>query len=151
MIMKPLVQLAMLLLLCVPGCDNSSGPKTTQTSSANFNKLSDKVAYVEQYVNFRRTYKKLEFLIDFQNNSGGLVPGPDDLTWDIRIVAKVPTAELAQWTKGLQPITSPDVEWLKVLPDNIDYSGVSTWFQSGGRLVGVDKDNAIIVYWNRST
>ena len=104
--------------------------------------------FLEQYVKFRRTYEDLDFVISFKNNSGGLVPGPSD--WDIRIVAHVPSADLAQWTKGLQPTASPDIDWLKVLPGRIDYSGVSAWFQSGSRLVGMDERNAIVVYRNRS-
>lgn len=55
-------------------------------------------------------------------------------------------ADLAQWIEGLQPTTSPDVDWLEGLPGTIDHTGVSKWFQSGNRLVGVDKRNAIVVY-----
>ncbi len=142
------VLLLLFTMICVPGCGGSGSPPTTETSSTKFSTLSEKVVFLEQYVKFRRTYEDLDFVISFKNNSGGLVPGPSD--WDIRIVAHVPSADLAQWTKGLQPTASPDIDWLKVLPGRIDYSGVSAWFQSGSRLVGMDERNAIVVYRNRS-
>ena len=142
------IPLLLLAIIYVPGCSGTDRPPSTETASTKFSKLSEKVEFLEQYIKFQRTYEDLDFVISFQNNSGGLVPGPRD--WDIRIVAQVPPAELAQWTKGLQPTSSPDIDWLGVLPGRIDYSGVSAWFQSGSRLVGVDEGNAIIVYRNRS-
>ena len=135
-------------MIYLAGCGNWEGPPTTETSSSKFNTLSEKVAFLEQYVKFRRTYQELDFVITYRNNSYGLVPGPSD--WDIRIVARVRSADLAQWTEGLEATASPDVDWLEALPGRIDHTGVSAWFQSGKRLVGVDKRNAIIVYRNSS-
>lgn len=135
-------------MICVTGGGGSDGPPTTETSSTKFSTLSEKVAFLEQYVTFRRTYEDLDFVIAFHNNSGGLVPGPSD--WDIRIIARVPSTDLGQWTRGLHSTTAPDIKWLKALPRRLDYSGVSAWFQSGRLLVGVDEDNSIVVYRNRS-
>ena len=140
------IPLLLLAMICTPGCNKTSGPASTETSSTKFSTLSEKVEFLEQYVVFRRTYEDLDFVISYVNNSGGMVPAPAD--WDIRAVAQVPPAELAQWTKGMKPTSSPDIDWLSVLPDGIDHSGVSEWFQSGNRLVGVDRKNAIIVYRN---
>ena len=76
------------------------------------------------------------------------MPGPSD--WDIRIIARIPSTDLTQWTTGLKQTASPDIDWLKELPGSIDHSGVSAWFQSGNCVVGVDKANAIVVYRNRT-
>jgi len=132
----------------VSGCGERSGPASTETTSTAFSTVEGKVEFLENYVSFRRTYDDLDFVVTYQNNDYGLVPGPND--WDVRIVAKVPRAELEQWTKGLAPTSLPQTGWLGVLPSRIDHSGVSTWFQKGGILVGVDEVNAIVVYQNWS-
>lgn len=132
----------------VSGCGSSGGPATTATSSAKFSTLSEKVAFLEQYVNFRRSYEELEFMITYQNNSGGLVPGPSD--WDMQIVARVPSVDLAEWSKGLARTSSAEIDWLRAFNGKIDHTGVSEWFKSGNVLVGVDKENAIVVYRDMS-
>ena len=133
----------------VAGCSENGPPSTkTYSDDAKFIQLSKKIEFLEQYVNFRRTYKDLDFIISFHNNSGGLVPGPSD--WDIRIVAQIPKAEIELWTNGLHSISLPNIDWMKNLPGSIDYSGISTWFKSDNRLVGVDEGNAVIVYVNAS-
>jgi hypothetical protein len=145
---KYLILLLLLTVVCVAGCGEADGPQSTETSSTKFSTLSEKVEFLEQYVKFRRTYEDMDFVIYYRNGSEGRLDTPAPSEWDIRIIAKVPSAELSQWTKGLSPTTSPEVDWLGDLPGRIDHSGVSVWFQSDRRLVGVDEDNAIIVYRN---
>ncbi len=142
-------QLLLIILLFVTSC-SENGPPSTETSSDNskFIQLSGKIKFLEQYVAFRRTYKDLSFVISFHNNSGGLVPGPSD--WDITILAQIPKTEIELWTKGLLPTSPQNKDWMKNLPGSIDYSGISTWFSSDNRLVGVDERNAVIVYRNTS-
>jgi hypothetical protein len=143
-------QLVFIIVILMLGCSRDNGPPTVNISSddAQFRQLSDKVDFLEQYVGFRRRYLALDFYIDYHNNSGGLVPGPSD--WYIGVVAKIPQTEIAQWTKGLLPIKTPNIDWVDSLPGSIDRSGISTWYQSDYRLLGVDEKNAIIVYRNRT-
>lgn len=140
------ILLLLLTMVCVVGCGRPDGPQSTSTSSTKFSTLSEKVEFLEQYVRFRRTYEDLDFVIYYKNGSEGRLDAPAPSEWDIRIIAKVPLAELSQWTKGLPPTSSPEVDWLGDLSGRIDHSGVLAWFQSDGRLVGVDEDNAVIVY-----
>jgi len=130
------------------GCREPAGPPSTVTSSDRFASLSEKVRFVEQYVTFRRSYHELEFQIIYRNNSGGLVPGPSD--WDIRIVASVPKDEIFTWTENMVQTASPGIEWLKPVPGNLKQAGFTRWYQSGGRVVGIDAKRRIVAYWNRS-
>ena len=138
----------MLIAVLVAGC-GQSGPPSTNTSSARFATLAEKVAFLQEYVRFKRTYRQLDFAIRYTNNSGGMVPGPSE--WDVRIVAVVPPSELGAWTSGLRPAPSPDTGWLAGAPTPIDHSGVTQWFHKGGLVVGVDKGKSVVVYRNLGT
>ena len=141
----PLLSVTALVVGCT-GPASPSGPPSTQTSSSALATRAEKVAFLQKYVTFRRTYVKLDYQIRYHNNSGGAVPGPSD--WDIRIVAQVPAAELVLWTSGLTAAGSADTGWLADVSTTIDYSGVSSWFQSGSIVVGVDEQKSVVVYRN---
>ena len=100
---------------------------------------------LNRYVTFRRTYKTLDFDINYQNNGGGLVPGPSD--WDIRLVATVPASQLQAWIPADGVASeAPDIRWLGSVPTSLDVSGVDEWYADGLRIVGVDRDRGIVVY-----
>lgn len=122
-----------------------SGPPSTATSSEKFATLEEKTAFLEKYVTFRRSYKKLEYLIIYHDN-GGFLPGPSD--WDITIIAHVPRKELGVWIYDTKPSAEPVGDWLPYFPRTIDLSGVSEWFSSERVLVGLDRKMSIIVYRN---
>lgn len=148
MITKIRIKLFLLIAIILVASCSDSGPPTTETTSNDpqFTRLSDKIAFLEKYVNFKRTYNDLDFAIFYRNNSSWPVAGPSD--WDITLIAKIPIEEIKLWTEGLEPIPSPKIDWIKNLPGSIDRSGISTWFKSDIRLVGVDERNGIIIYQN---
>lgn len=81
----------------------------------------------------------------YQNNGGGLVPGPSD--WDIRLVAKVPASELQDWVPvGVSPSSAPDTAWLNTVPTPLDLSGLYEWYIDGKQVIGIDPDKRIVVY-----
>ena len=130
------------------GCTGDSGPPSVAETSANKVLLADRVEFVETYVNFRREYTRLEYDIFFQNN-GGFPPGPSD--WDIRLVAEVSPNELTEWvSQGMAPGISPVDGWHRKIANEIDVSNVSEWYSDGGRSVGIDRNNAIVVYRNHT-
>lgn len=135
-----------LLSVCIIPWTCRRGPASTRTNSAAFDSLAQKVAYLEQYVSFRRTYESLDFDLFVANHSGGLVPGPSN--WDIRLVATVPQAEIDGWVPepGQTPEVVPDLDWLATIPTKLDLSGVDEWYHGGGRTVGLDRDSRIVVY-----
>jgi len=138
-------RLAVPLALLIAGCAQpQSGPPSTNTTSAQFAQLADKIAFLEQYVQFRRSYQQLDFCVQYSNNAGGTVPGPSE--FDVRIVAVVPSAELNVWTSGLAKAVPPDAGWLTDVPTQIDYFGVKQWFQKGGLTVGIDPKKSVVVY-----
>jgi hypothetical protein len=132
-------------LVAIGGC-TKSGPPSTDTTSAAFGTLDEKVAFLEQYVRFRRGYRELDFAVRYLNNSGGIAPAPSE--WDVRIVAAVPPAELDAWTSGLSRASAPEADWLAEVPTSIDCSGVTEWFSDGDVDVGVDRERSIVVYRN---
>ena len=130
----------LLLVAC-----NSSGPATTRTNSSSFASIAERVRFLEEYVTFRRTYETLDFDIMYQNNGGGMVPGPSD--WDLRLVASVPESELLAWIpEGAKASPTADKEWLNSVPTALDLSGVSEWYVDGDRVVGLDRTRRIVVY-----
>lgn len=134
-------------LLFLVSCDSHQN-MTTSTMSTAFTTLAEKEAFLEQYVQFDRHYVALDYSIDYHDNSGGLIPGPSD--WAILIVAQVPPDDVEQWIghlPGSNPPASPPTLPMKTA---IDYSGVSDWYREGGRLVGVDHSQSVIVYLNSS-
>jgi hypothetical protein len=72
------------------GCGSSAPPSIDTTSDA-FETLGDKVTVLERHVTFRRTYRSLEFYLDYKNGTG-MVPGPSE--WDIGLIATVSADEL---------------------------------------------------------
>jgi len=135
---------AVMLFLCA--CENSGGPPTTTTSSRQFKTLAEKIAFLEHYVRFRRTYFALDFNITFHNNGQGRVPGPSD--WDIRLIARIPKAQMVLWTKDLHAIASAPTDWLDALPAGISHSGITDWYQNSGRWVGINRVHGVVVYRN---
>ena len=133
------------IALTLGGCGPSkpNGPQSTDTNSTTIPELVDRIDFLENYLSFKRQYDELEFHILYKNNGGGWVPGPSD--WDIRLAAVVPPEELPLWTEGLD-VSSEEANWLTNVNKQIDVSGVNTWFRSGGKVVVVDKENAVVVY-----
>ena len=130
------------------GCTGNSGPPSVAETSANKELLGDRIEFVETYVKFRRQYNRLEYDIFFQNN-GGIPPGPSD--WDIRLVADVPPGDLTDWiSQGMTPGISPVDSWHQKIANEIDISNVTEWYIDGGRSVGIDRDNSIVVYRNHT-
>lgn len=135
-----ILALAVLLAGCEP-----SGPATIRTTSAAYATVAERVAVLNKYVTFRRTYETLDFDLLYQNSGGGPTPGPSD--WDVRLVATVPAAELAAWVPaGVTASATPDLAWLKTVPTTLDLSGVSEWYVDGKRVVGIDRARRIVVY-----
>jgi hypothetical protein len=139
-----IVTLAVALL--ISGC-KSSGPASTQTNSSGFPTVAERAKFLHQYVTFRRTYETLDFDISFLNGDG-MAPGPSE--WDIRIVATVPDSELRDWVPaGVNTsikANTVDTEWLRSVPTTLNLSGVSEWYVSGNRVVGIDRARRIVVY-----
>ena len=138
-----IILLSLLILTC--GC-SKSGPPTTNTSSSNFSSLAEKVAFLEKYVTFKRSYTKLDFIVHYLNG-GGWVPGPSE--WTVCIIAQVPSDQLELWTSNHTAIEKPDdLTWLNEVTTSIDYSSLSKWYRTGRITVATDPNNSIIVYRN---
>jgi hypothetical protein len=139
-----------LLLILMAGCGSRSGPATTDTSSESIAELSDRIEFLHRYLTFRRNYRELDFHIVYQNNGGGMVPGPSE--WDIRLVAVVPHEELELWIpSGVKPIRSIQNEWLAEVPNANRASGVAEWYVDGLMEVGINRVNSVVAYriWKR--
>lgn len=136
--------LIILLLLPLLGCKPDE-PITTNTNSSAYATLSERIAFLHQYVTFRRTYETLDFDIMYQNNGGGLIPGSSD--WDIRLIATVPESEFQSWVpRVVKSSALHNTAWLTSIPTTINLSGVKEWYVDGGRVVGLNRKDRIIVY-----
>lgn len=132
-----------LIMATMTGCGGNKS-RTTDTNSAGFATVEEKKRFLEQYVNFRRTYDELEFDVAFTDGGDGFIPSPTE--WDIRILAKVPANEMDAWTDGLAPAKDPDSGWLKEIPNAPDEFPAFVWVTDGKRLVGYDRESRYVVY-----
>lgn len=146
-------RLAVILFFCfsfsLMGCDSSiEQSKTTNTLSSEFSTLEAKVEFLQRYFTPERNYQKLDFAINYRDNSTGMIPGPSD--WDIALVAVVPPVELNTWISGLKKsLQTPNTKWLARIPTAIDYSQISEWYDSGfSSVVGINRDSGVVVYRN---
>lgn len=131
------------------GC-KPSGPATTRSNSSAFATLAERTNFLHQYVTFRRTYETLDFDIMYQNNGGGMTPGPSD--WDVKLIATVPASELQAWIPaGASASAASDTNWLKSIPTKVDISGVNEWYMDSKRIIGVDRAKRVVVYRHSST
>ena len=123
------------------------GPPTVSQLSTERSTLEERIAFIEQYVTFRRSYLDLEYDVFYQNNGGGLVSGPSD--WDIRILAVVPSGDVDDWiSPQAQQIERNLPEWLDRMPGTIATRGINEWYADGSSVIGIDRAAAIILYWN---
>src|SRR5262245_54622904 len=116
----------LLLVLGVAACDEQSGPRSTNTSSSAFPTLEERVAFLEQYVKFRRHYRRLEFSLFYRNGADGCAPSPSE--WNLDLAAEVPPDELGQWTQGLARQATKPQEAPSTDRDGIEASGVDEWY-----------------------
>lgn len=142
--MRSAVVIPMIALMLLPlGC-RQSGPATVHANSAALATLQARIDLLNQYVTFRRTYETLDFDLMYVDNSRGV---PATNTWDIRLVATVPEAELAAWIPAVPPrADAPNLDWLQAVPTALDLSGVTEWYEDGNRTVGVDRARRIVVW-----
>ncbi|NJM99799.1 MAG: hypothetical protein HC800_24075 [Phormidesmis sp. RL_2_1] len=142
------VLLPLLIAITVAGCSGRPPrpPSVTETSAARA-ELADRVRFIENYVTFRRKYVKLDYDVMYQNNGGGMIPGPSD--WDIRLIAEVPPAEIDDWVPaGAEKIAVSEPEWLRELPGSIKRDGITEWYRKSGTIVAIDRTRSIVAYWN---
>jgi hypothetical protein len=139
----------LLAAVLAAGC-KPSGPPTTQTKSSQFATLAQRANFLHQYVPFQRTYETLDFDIMYQNNGGGMVPGPSD--WDVRLVATVPASEMQAWIpQSARVLAAPKTGWLNSVPMSLNLSGVNEWYDDGQCVIGLDRKRRIVVYRWSST
>ena len=135
------------LALALAGCQ--SGPASVAETSSARASVEERVRFIENYVAFRRTYKKVDYDITYWNNSGWL-PAPSD--WDIRLIASVPRTEINDWVpSGVGKANGSLPEWLKGMPGSIERDGITEWYRTPGTVVGIDRERSIVAYRATST
>ncbi len=132
------------LVSCMPR--SPSGPPSVEETSVKRPDLKDRVKFIEQYVKFRRSYKKLEYSVTYHNNGDGSVPGPSD--WDIRLLAVIPPSEVKDWIPAKAAVTKKFPTWLREWSGSIRTTGMTEWYKAGGLEVGVDRATSTVAYRN---
>jgi hypothetical protein len=145
------ILIPLLIAFAFAGCSKTpSGPASVAETSAARPELADRVRFIENYVTFRRKYEKLEYDVTYQNNGGGMVPGPSD--WDIRLIAVVPPTDVDGWIPtDVDKNDGSPLQWLRDLPGSIEKDGITEWYSKSGTEVGIDRARSIVAYRNTST
>jgi hypothetical protein len=97
------------LLLWACACSNSSsnappaasrGGLTTDTDSRSRADRPQRLEFLARYLKIKSPLTDAEYVIHYQDNSTGAIPGPSD--WDIRAVLQ-PSGDVAAWHAGWEP------------------------------------------------
>jgi hypothetical protein len=95
------------LLLWACACSSSSGPAaasrgglTTDTDSRLHADRLHRLEFLARYLKTKSPLADAEYVIHYQDNSTGAIPGPSD--WDIRAVLQ-PSGDVAAWHAGWEP------------------------------------------------
>lgn len=97
-------RMAVVTLLACCACSSSGTPEatsrgslTTDTDSQSLPDKDQRLAFLARYLRFKSPVADAEYVIRYQDNSGGAIPGPSD--WDIRAVLQV-ERQGAAWHDG---------------------------------------------------
>ncbi len=134
-------------LLSVPTTRTPS--LTTDTHSSQFTTQEEALVFLEPYIKLATKPVDLAYHIVYQDNSQG-VPGPSD--WDMKLAAKVSTADIEMWLEGFS-VTEPfDMSWVsEVLKDkNWNLSGEPTFYSRAGEQLAVYKSDGVLFRWLRT-
>jgi len=85
----------MLFCACTP-----SRSLTTNTDSQSLPDKQARLAFLARYLRSKSPIVDAEYVIRYQDNSGGMIPGPSD--WDIRAVLQV-EGQTSVWHAGWAP------------------------------------------------
>lgn len=92
-----------LVLVVLCGCKSSS--RTVDVKSKTLKDKALKLAMVKDYAQGPTVPLETEFHLVHHDNSGGMIPGPDDFTY--HIVVKVKPDDVAQWARGCERVQLP--------------------------------------------
>jgi hypothetical protein len=129
---------------CQKKAISSVGPPSIRQRSQSLS-LPERIDLLQRYVTFRRNYLELEFDIFYQNNNSSL-PGPSD--WDIRLLARVPAAEVDVWVPAqLKAQRMKDPSWLTELPAlSGQMPGPDEWYLEPHREIGINRKSGVVAY-----
>jgi hypothetical protein len=83
---------------------------STNTHSKQFATNADKIQFLKRYLSLPTAVEAAEFHVVYQDNSGGIIPGPSD--WDIQAALKVAPQDLSAWTKNINRTSQKqDLAW----------------------------------------
>ena len=81
--------------------------KTTDTWSFEFEKVSDKLAFLSEYLIMHSKVIDTEYHIVYFDNSTGIIPAPSD--WDIRVALKVKEEDIHLWLDGFTEVLAEEI------------------------------------------
>ena len=115
---RALASTILVSVIVVSSC-HSRPSRTTHKRSSEMSSNAEKIAFLSRYLSAKSAIEAAEFIIDYQDNSGGGVPAPSD--WDIQAVMKVQSRDTALWAEGLDRVLSEDTDlsWgMRLLPQS---------------------------------
>ena len=78
---------------------------------------AEKIAFLRRYLTMKSEIEAAEFTVDYEDNSGGWVPGRSD--WDIMAVMKMRPRDTGLWSQNFYKISADeqDLSWgMSLLP-----------------------------------
>src|ERR1043166_651586 len=102
--------------MLIAGC-RSHTSLTTHQKSSQMSSDAEKIAFLRRYLTMKSEIEAAEFTVDYEDNSGGWVPGRSD--WDIMAVMKMRPRDTGLWSQTFYKISpdEQDLSWgMSLLP-----------------------------------
>jgi hypothetical protein len=125
--LKTLLQISIIAFL-VTACHQD---KTINVFSKDLKSLKEKEEILDKYIRKQSQVLDSEYYIRYQDNNGGLVPGPSD--YYISVALKVNPDSIYNWVNYLEPTDSFKIDdWnqLKLNPNSWELKGPASFYRS---------------------
>ncbi|HEV3191562.1 MAG TPA: hypothetical protein VGY54_13730 [Polyangiaceae bacterium] len=123
-----------------------SASMTTHTRSDSLPTPEERVSFLGRYLHLRSPLHDAAFVIDYHDNSTGLVPGPSD--WRVWAGMQLPPGAMSSWLQETRPCEQkPDLELDAIVPATWKVSSEGRCLERGGTtLIAHTPEDILVVF-----
>lgn len=119
---------------------------TTHTRSDSLPTPEARVSFLGRYLRLRSSVRDAAFIIDYHDNSAGLLPGPSD--WSVLAALRLPPGAMASWLESAQPCEQPaDPAFNKIVPTTWEVSSKPRCLMRDRSTLIVHAPEAVLVFF----
>jgi hypothetical protein len=119
---------------------------TTHTRSDTLLTPQERVSFLARYLRLRSAVSDAAFVIDYHDNSTGLVIGPSD--WRVWAGLRLPQGTMSLWLVETRPCEQkPDLDLDKILPEAWHVASEARCLQRDGSTLIVHAPEEVLVFF----